>query len=422
MTREFRLLWTGQTVSQLGTTAGRFAVPLVATTTLQASPFQIGLLTAAAWLPWLLVGIPAGTLVDRLPRRPILVACDLVSAVLMVSAPIAAWLGVLTVGQLLLVALLVGLAEVFSSTAAQVFLPSVLPPDELAPGNARLQGGASAAQVAGPGLAGLLAHLGGAVTALAFDALSYVVSAACLLRIRTRDRVVPDPGRESLLASARVGLRFVVRDPYLRVLASFGAAANLALTAYQTIIIVFLVREVGIGAGTIGLLFSLASLGGVAGAALAGPVARRFGSARGLFLLEIGAGAAALLLLPLTTQGSGLAWLVIGDAGVAAGVVAGNVINGSFRQRYCPPELLGRVTASMRVVNYGTMPLAAVLGGALATAIGLRPAMWVGTAGVLAGAMVLLIGPLTRRRDLPTAAPQTAAGTPGGGIPVRTVG
>jgi MFS family permease len=420
MTREFRLLWTGQTVSQLGTTASRFAVPLVATTTLHASPFQVGLLTAATWLPWLLVGIPAGALVDRLPRRPILVACDLVSAVLMVSAPIAAWLGVLTVGQLLLVALLIGLAEVFSSTAGQVFLPSVLPPDQLAPGNARLQGGASAAQVAGPGLAGLLAHLGGAVSALVLDALSYVVSAACLLRIRTRERIAPDPGRESLLASARVGLRYVVRDPYLRVLAAFGATSNLALTAYQAIMIVFLVREVGLGAGTIGVLGSLASLGGVAGAALSGPVVRRFGSARGLFLLEVGAGLCALLL-PLTTTGWGTVWLVAGSAGLAAGVVAGNVINGSFRQRYCPPELLGRVTASMRVVNFGTMPLAAVLGGALATTIGLRPTMWVGTAGVLAAAMVLLIGPLTRRRDLPVAVPETTAGTPGGSVPVRIV-
>lgn len=152
--------------------------------------------------------------------------------------------------------------------------------------------------------------------------------------------------------------------------------------------------------GTIGGLFSLASLGGVAGAALAGPVARRFGSARGFLLLEVAAGLPALLL-PLTGPGRGLAWLVVGDAGVAAAVVAGNVINASFRQRYCPPELLGRVTASLRVVKYGTMPLGAVLGGALATGIGLRATLWAGTAGVLVAALVLLIGPLTRGRDLP---------------------
>lgn len=400
MTRDFRLLWTGQTVSWLGTAATQVAAPLVAVTTLHASAFQVGLLGAAIWLPWVLVGIPAGTLVDRLPRRPILVGCDLVSAVLMVSAPVAAWLGLLTLTQLLLVAFLAGVAEVFSATAGQVFLPTVLPPDQLAAGNARLQGGASAAQVAGPGFAGLLAHLGGPVTALAADAASFVVSAVALLRIRARERRVADPGHESLAAAARVGLRFLVRDPYLRVMASAGSAANFALTAYQTVLIVFLVREVGLGPGMIGLLLSVASVGGVAGAALSGPVARRLGSARGLFTLEVASGISALLI-PLTTGGQGLVWLVLGNAGVAAFVVAGNVISASFRQRYCPPELLGRVTASMRMVNYGTMPVAAVVAGVLATAVGLRATMWIGTAGVGAAALLLLIGPLTRSRDLP---------------------
>jgi MFS family permease len=401
--RDFRLLWTGQTVSWLGTSATQVAAPLVAVTTLHASAFQVGLLAAAVWLPWVLVGVPAGTLVDRLPRRPILVACDLVSAVLMVSAPVAAWLGLLTMTQLLLVAFLAGAAEVFSATAGQVFLPAVLPADQLAAGNARLQGGASAAQVAGPGFAGLLAHLGGPVTALAADAASFLVSAAALLGIRARERWAPNPGHESLGAAARVGLGFLARDPYLRVMAGAGSAANFALTAYQTVLIVFLVREVGLGAGAIGLLISLASLGGVAGAALSGPVARRLGSARGLFALEVAGGLSALLI-PLTTDGWGLVWLVAGNAGVAAFVVAGNVINASFRQRYCPPELLGRVTASMRMVNYGTMPVAAVVAGALATAVGLRTTMWIGTAGVVAAALVLLLGPLTRSRELPETA------------------
>jgi MFS family permease len=403
--RDFRLLWFGQTVSQLGTSATSVAAPLVAVTTLHAPPFQVGLLTAAVWLPWLLVGIPAGTLVDRLPRRRILVVCDLVSAVLMVSAPVAAWLGLLTVAQLLLVAFLAGTAEVFSATAGQVFLPAVLPAGELARGNARLQGGASAAQVAGPGFAGLLAHLGGPVTALAADAVSFVVSAAALLGVRTRDQPGPAPEREPGASGARVGLRFVRHDPYLRVLTAAGAAANFALTAYQAILILFLVRVVDLGAGLIGLLLSLASLGGVVGAMLAGPLTRRLGSARGFFALEVGSGLFALLI-PLTSPGPGLFWLVAGDAGVIACLVAGNVIVASFRQQYCPPELLGRVTASMRVVNYGTMPVAAVLAGALATTAGLRTTMWIGTAGVLGAAFLLLIGPLTRDRDLPERVPE----------------
>ena len=147
----------------------------------------------------------------------------------------------------------------------------------------------------------------------------------------------------------------------------------------------------------------MASLGRVAGAALSGPVARRLGSARGLFALEVASGLSALLI-PLTTGGAGLAWLVLGNAGVAAFIVAGNVIGASFRQRYCPAELLGRVTATMRMVNYGTMPVAAVVAGALATAVGLRTTMWIGTAGVIAAALLLLVGPLTRSRELPETA------------------
>jgi MFS family permease len=404
VTRDFRLLWTGQTVSQLGTSASRVAAPLVAVTVLHASALQVSLLSAAAWLPWLVIGILAGTLVDRLPRRPILVGCDLLCAALMLSAPIAAWLGLLTVGQLLLVLLLVGVCDVFSSTAGQVYIPAVVEADGLAAANARLHGGASAAGVAGPGAAGLLAHLGGAVTALFADALSYVVSAVCLLRMRTRDRVAPDPGREPMLAAARTGLRFAARDPYLRVLAGYGGLSNLALTAFQAIMVVFLVRTVGFGAGLVGLVLTLGSLGGVLGAAVSGRLSRRFGSARALLGCELAAGVFALLM-PLTTAGWGATWLIVGDFGLAAGVVAGNVINGSFRQRYCPPELLGRVTATMRVLNYGTMPLAAVLGGTLATVIGLRATMWVGCGGVLAAALVLLAGPLKSHRELPERMP-----------------
>lgn len=400
MNADFRRLWAGQAVSQLGSSASLVAFPLVAVTVLDASPFQVALLVAATWLPWLVIGIPAGTLVDRLPRRPLLIACDLASAGLMLSAPIAAWLGFLTIGHLLLVALLAGTAEVFSATAGQVYLPTLVEPDELPAANARLHGSQSAAQVAGPGVGGLLAGAGGPVTALAADAASFLVSAGCLLRIRRPERLVPDPGRESLLAEAKAGIRLVARDPYLRVLALSGAAANLALTSYQAVLVVFLVREVGFGAGTIGLLLSLGSLGGVFGAMLAGPLSRRIGTARALLACELGAGAAALLL-PLTGPGLGGLWLVAGGLGVSGGVVAGNVVNGTFRQRYVPAAILGRVTASMRVLNFGTMPLAALLGGVLATTIGLRPTMWVGTAGVLLAALILLAGPLKSARDLP---------------------
>ena len=406
---DFRLFWIGETTSAVGTSATWLAMPLVAVSTLHASAFQVSLLTAATWLPWLLVGLPAGAWVDRMRRRPVLLAANLAAALALLSAPLAAWAGALTVPHLVLVALAVGGTAVFAQTAYQVYLPSLITAEQMHEGNAKLQGSAAAAQMAGPGMAGLLTRLGGPVTALVADAASYLVSVGCLLGIR-RSEPAPahDTEREPMRAAIRVGLSFVRRDPYLRVMVAFGALSNLALTAFQAIIVVFLVRTVGIGAATIGLLFMLSGVGGLVGAAVSVPLARRFGSAYAMIGSELAAGV-LVLAIPLTTAGIGLAWLALGELGVAAGVVSGNVLQGTFRQRYCPPELLGRVTASMRAVNYSTMPLAAVAAGGLATLIGLRPTIWAGAAGVLAAATVLLAGPLKRNRELPVAPELVAA-------------
>jgi predicted MFS family arabinose efflux permease len=403
--RDFRLFWIGETTSAVGTSATALAMPLVAVSTLRASAFEVSLLSAATWLPWLLIALPAGAWVDRMRRRPVLLAANLTAALALLSAPVAASVGLLSLAQLLAVALVVGATAVFAQTAYQVYLPSLVTPEQMHEGNAKLQGSAAAAQLAGPGVAGLLAKLGGPVTALVADAASYLVSVGCLLGIR---RTEPEPGRpaerEPLRAAIGAGLSFVRRDPYLRVIVVFGALSNLALTAFQAIVVVFMIRTVGVGAGTIGLLFMLSGVGGVLGAAVSVPLARRVGSAYAMIGSELVAGV-LVLAIPLTSPGPGLVWFALGDLGVAAGVVSGNVLQGTFRQRYCPPELLGRVTASMRAVNYSTMPLAAVAAGGLATLIGLRPTIWVGAAGVLAAGTVLLTGPLKRNRDLPELVP-----------------
>lgn len=237
---DFRLLWIGETTSALGTTISHLALPLVAVVTLQVSTFQVSVLTAASWVPWLVVGLPAGAWVDRLPRRPVMLVCNAASFTLLLSVPIAAWMGMLTFGHLLAVALLTGVASVFFSTAYQVYLPSTVTAEHLMEANAKLQGSESAAQVAGPSLAGLLAQVAGAVTGLAADALSFAVSSICLLRIRAREEPAATTRRPStLLEEIGDGLRFLRADPYLRVLTVFGALSNLALTGYQAILVVF---------------------------------------------------------------------------------------------------------------------------------------------------------------------------------------
>ncbi|MBG0568512.1 MFS transporter [Actinoplanes sp. NEAU-A11] len=406
--RDFRLFWAGQTASRLGSSITSVALPLVAVGTLGASTLQVALLQAAVWAPWLLIGLPAGVWVDRLPRRPVLIACDLVGLLLFLSVPAAAWLGVLGIGHLLAVAFLAGVVSVFFETAYQVYLPSLLATDRLAEGNAKLQGSEAAAQVAGPGAAGLLAQAFGAVYGLLADALSFLISGICLLTMRHREPPrVAAAERRSLRAEIGTGLRFLLRDPYLRVMAGYGAVSNLALHGYQAILIVFLVREVGISPGTVGVVVAAMSTGGVLGAVLATRVARRFGTAHGMLLCQMGAAPFALLI-PMTGTGPRLALLVVAGVALGTGVVAGNVIKGSFRQAYTPRHLLGRVLTSMQLLNYGTIPLGALLGGVLGSTLGLRPALWLTTGLVVAATGILLIGPMRRHRDLP-AAPRSPA-------------
>ena len=400
--RDFRLFWAGQTASRFGSSITSVALPLVAVGTLHASTLQVAMLQAAVWAPWLLIGLPAGVWVDRLPRRPVLIICDAAGLLLFLSVPVAAWLGVLGIGHLLAVAVLAGVVSVFFETAYQVYLPSLLERGRLAEGNAKLQGSEATAQVAGPGVAGVLAQAFGAVTGLLADAVSFLISAVCLVSMRHREPERAPAARRALLPEIGTGLRFLVHDRYLRVMAAYGAVSNLALQGYQAILIVFLVREVGISPGTVGMVVAAMSTGGVLGAFLATRVARRFGTAHGMLLCQLGAAPFALLI-PLTGSGARLAPLIIAGVVLGAGVVAGNVIKGSFRQAYTPRHLLGRVLTGMQLLNYGTIPLGALLGGVLGTTLGLRPALWLTTGLVVAATGILLIGPIRRSRDLPAA-------------------
>ncbi|MDG4823184.1 MFS transporter [Asanoa sp. WMMD1127] len=397
--RDFRLFWLGQTTSKLGSSVSSVALPLVAVATLQASTFQVALLAAFSWLPWLLIGLPAGAWVDRLPRRPLMIVCDLLCLAVFVSVPLAWWLGTLTLTHLFVAALVTGAAGVFLQTAYQVFLPSLLAPRELPGGNARLQSSESAAHVAGPGVAGIVTQLAGAVAGLLVDAVTFLVSALCLWRIRTPEKLHRGQ-RRPLRAEVAEGLRFVARDPYLRVMTLNGAAANLALIGYQAVLVVFLIREVGVAPGVVGGLVAATSLGGVLGAAGGSALGRRLGTARALLLCALVTPPFGLLL-PLAAPGPRLALGIAGVAVLVAGVSAGNVIKGSFRQAYVPHQLLGRVTVSMQLLNYGTIPLGAVIAGALGATLGPRPTIWLTMAAVVVAGLILLCGPIRTVRDLP---------------------
>ncbi len=399
--RDFRLLWTGETTSVLGSSIAVVALPLVAVVTLQASTFAVGLLTAAAWLPWLLIGLPAGAWVDRRPKRPVMLVCNGISMLVFLSVPVAAWTGLLTMTQLIVVALAGGVAKVFFNVAYRAYLPSLIEKDQLQEANEKLQGSESAAQIGGPGLAGLLAHWFGAVAGVFADAVSFGISVLCLRSIRHREPERPAKTRSRLRDEIRDGLVFLVRDPYLRVLAVFGAISNVALMGYQSIEVVFLVRDLGVGEGTAGLVLALVGAGGVAGAALSGKIAARIGTARAFVLCEA-FGALMMLLGPMANGGWGLAFFVAAGFSVSAGVVGSNVLNATFRQRYVPAAMFGRVTASSSVLSFGAVALGGLLGGILGETAGVRQ-----TLGLMAGlevvaVFVLLFTPVGRCRDFPT--------------------
>ncbi|MER7705825.1 MFS transporter [Kitasatospora sp. NPDC097605] len=400
--RDFRLLWTGETVSRLGSAVTAVALPLVAVVTLDAGPLAAGLLSAAVWLPWVLVGLPAGVWIGRWSRRTVLVRGNLVSAVVYASVPAAAWSGVLTFAQLLLVALLAGTSAVFLGAAHQAYLPDLLPPERLTEGNAKLQGGASAAQVAGPGVAGLTVQAFGAAAALLVDAVSFLAAAGALLLIRDRRAVAAEPDPAPLGCRIREGLAFVRRDPYLGALLRYGAVANFALAAYQAVAVLFLIEELGMAPSAVGWPAAAGALGGVAGAMLARPVTRRFGTARGVLLALLGITPFGLLL-PSARPGAGVLQYSAGLAVMVGGVVLANVVLGSFRQRYVPSPLLSRVVATSLAANQATIPLGAVTGGLLGEVLGLRPTMWIMVSLLVAAAGLLVASPLRRVRDLPDA-------------------
>lgn len=408
--RDFRLLWTGETVSGLGNSITAVALPLIAVEELDADSTAVGLLAAAVWLPWLLIGLPVGAWVDRIRKRPLMIACDLVSVVALASIPPAAWFDALTLQHLVVAALLCGAAAVCFDTAYHSCIRIVLDGRDLLEGNAKLQGSAAATRVAGPGAAGLLAQAFGAVAGLVVDAVTFLVSAVCLKRIRAGEpHPVPDEEPTPLRRQIAEGLRFVARDRYLRPMVTWGAVINMALMGYQAVQVVFLVRTVGLNPASVGLLLTLGSIGGIVGALIATRFTRRFGTARGLLFLQAVTTPFALLL-PMTTAGPGLPLFAVGGFLVGLGISVANVVVGSFRQAYCPPRMLGRVVATAMMINHSTIPLGSLLGGLLGDAVGYRPAMWIMTGLVAPSWLILAMSPMRRERELPRAyEPEPAA-------------
>ena len=399
--RDFLLLWSGQTVSEMGSSVTQLALPLTAVVVLRASTFQVGLLTSAATAAFALIALPAGALVDRRAKRRLMIWCDAARMLIIGSVPLAAAFGALTLGQLYAVAITAGVCTVFFDVAYQSYLPVLVARDQLVDGNGKLGATQSFAQVVGPGLGGALVGLVGAAGAMAADAISYAVSVTSLLAIRTREQAPPaDAARAGLRAEIAEGLSFVLRHPILRKIVACTGTANLFGSMAVALEIVFLVRVLGVRPAGTGLLIAVASLGGVAGGVLSGRLSRRIGSARIIWYSMLVLGLPSLLV-PLAAPGWRVVAFVVGMAFLWFSAVVYNVAQVSYRQAICPPRLLGRMNAAVRWVVWGTIPLGGLLGGVLGTLLGVRATLWIAFIGSWAAGWWVFFSPLRRVRDIP---------------------
>jgi len=369
--RDFRLLLVGQTTSQLGAQVSGVALPLLAVVSLHASAFDVGLLGAASTLAFALIGLPAGAWVDRVRRRPLLVASDLVRAVLLLSIPVAAVFGMLTMVQLLIVSLLAGVARVFFDVGYRSYLPAVIGRDRVLAGNSSLEFVRASGQVAGPALGGVLVSLIGAASVVLVQAGTFAVSALCLLGIRAREDAPAPSARRRMRAEIAEGLGVVFRSRVLRATAVASALSNFSFALASAVNMVFLSRTLGLSPALIGVVIAVGSVTVMVGAAFTTRLSRAVGSVR-IVWLSLAVTAPLSLLGAFAQPGW---WTLLIVAGIAAGEF-GQIVYAitqlSVRQQLCPDRLLGRVNATMQVVVMGLFPVGAIVGGVLGDAIGAR--------------------------------------------------
>jgi MFS family permease len=402
--RDFVRFWAGESVSLVGSQVTALALPFMAVLVLNASPAQMGLLGAIGFLPFLLVTLPAGAWIDRHRRRPTLIVANVGRAALLAAIPLAAAAGALRIELLYVIAFAVGVLTVAFDVAYLAYVPSLVSRHRLTTANGRLLASASAAEMGGPGLAGVLISLVGAPLALAVDAASYVVSALSLIGIsRNEPPPLSDaPGRRDMVAEIREGLRVTFGSPLLRAVAAEAATYNGLYQMIEVLILLYFTRQLGLDPATIGLLFATGAVGALLGSIVAGRLAERFGVGRTVVASMV-LGCSAPILLPV----AGGPWLVsVAIVGVSFflggfGVAVSNVHVVSIRQAITPDRLLGRMNASYRTVVYGAIPLGALLGGVLGEVLGLRATLAIAAAALLVAPLWVVFSPVSGLRRLP---------------------
>jgi MFS family permease len=404
--REFSKLWAGQTISVFGDQITTLALPLAAVLTLDASAFQMGLLTALTWLPHLLFSLHAGVFIDRHARkRQTMIVADIARALVLASVPLAYAFDVLTIWQLFAVAFLHGTCAVFFDLSWSTIFVALVPREQFVDANSKLFQSRSLSYVAGPSVAGFLVQVLRAPLALLADALSFLASAFILWRIHATE---PPPEKETgerLRTRLASGLRFIWHNAAYRASLLSFSTMNFFNLMFSALFVLYATKELNVKPGTLGLVLGAGAVGAVIGAVFAPRLSRRIGVGQSIVVGSL-LFPAPLMLIPAA---GGPQWLVLTFLAVAQffagmGVMILDVNGNSLGAALSPDRMRARIAGAHRTINYGVRPAGALLAGVLAEAIGLRPTLWIASIGALLGVLWLLPSPIPHMRDLPESA------------------
>ena len=401
--RGFLRLWAGETASQFGEQFGNLAIPVIAVSVLGASSFQVGLLNTFETLAFLVIGLPAGAWIDRWIKRRVMLRADLVRAILLAAIPILWLTHVLAFWQLLVVGTAVGVCSVFFDVGYQSFIPNLVRGDQIGEANSKLETSAQVARIAGPAAAGGLLAILAAPLLLAATAATYLLSFLALTSIKDTEVQKPVEDRRPLVVEIKEGLAWVFRQPLLvRIVLCTGIGNLLSALAF-TMMPLLVLRELGLSPAIYGLIGSAGAVGGLLGASLSGRIQKWIGEGHAIPVSQL-IYAASLFLPPLAAflPGAAIPLLIVGEFLLSFSVLVYNIAQVSFRQRICPPALLGRMNASIRFIVWGVLPIGGFIAGLLATGIGVVPTIIIGAVGALLAGIPVYFSKLRRMKQLPS--------------------
>jgi len=397
----FRRLLQGQVLSTFGGQMGALAVPTVAIVSLHASPMEVGILAALPWLPAPLVGLPVGVIIDRLPRRPVMIASEVGRWLMLAALAFGVLTGTITLLQLFVVATVTGILGVFFDTAYMAYVPATLEGDEILHANSAITVAKAPALVGGPALAGFTIQALGPAGALIANSAGNLLSGLLLVSIRGPEGPDRRRRRRSLFEELREGVDVVVKNPVLRTIATATGVSNVGVFMFASVSLVFAYRLLLLPPWLVGVVLAVGNLGFVLGAAAAPAWVRQLGLGRTLALSQLFL-ALSLFTAPLSMFGMPFVLLAASQLLQNVNSEIYNLNQVSLRQAMTPAHLQGRMNATVRVAILGAIPIGTLLGGYLGTTLGVVQTMLIGASICLLAPLFILSGPLIRLRQLET--------------------